>query len=273
MWPRPAVAEYRPVTFRKGVVSSARFTPDGGASSIARAGRGSPTPHSSVAPESPDARDLQLKDARILSISRAGDMAVLFGPQNIDTGVRRAHAGAHPDGWRGTPRRAHRRGGRRLDSRNRCARRHPRPRGRPSLDRRVSSRERRSMKLVPRGRCASRPTGAAWRSSRARCCSAVRQQAMITVIDKSGRKSTVARDWAGYGLAWTPSGTEIWFTATRPGSVCAAFACRLALGSRANGASRARLARAARHLRGRQGAAVSKHHSNRPGVQATRGYA
>ena len=29
MWPRPAVAEYRPVTFRKGVVSSARFTPDG----------------------------------------------------------------------------------------------------------------------------------------------------------------------------------------------------------------------------------------------------
>ena len=42
-------------------------------------------------------------------------------------------------------------------------------------------------------------------------------QAMITVIDKSGRKSTVSRDWAGYGLAWAPSGTEIWFTATRPG--------------------------------------------------------
>ena len=29
LWPRPAVAEYQPVTFRKGVVSSARFTPDG----------------------------------------------------------------------------------------------------------------------------------------------------------------------------------------------------------------------------------------------------
>ena len=41
-------------------------------------------------------------------------------------------------------------------------------------------------------------------------------QAMITVIDKSGRKSTVARGWAGFGLAWAPSGTEIWFTATRP---------------------------------------------------------
>ena len=41
-------------------------------------------------------------------------------------------------------------------------------------------------------------------------------QAMITVVDRSGRKSTVARDWAGFGLAWVPSGTEIWFTATRP---------------------------------------------------------
>src|SRR6185295_13167558 len=41
-------------------------------------------------------------------------------------------------------------------------------------------------------------------------------QAMITVIDRSGRKSTVARDWAGFGLAWAPTGTEIWFTATRP---------------------------------------------------------
>src|SRR4029453_3013271 len=33
--------------------------------------------------ESPDVRDLQLEDARILSISRTGDMAMLFGPQNI----------------------------------------------------------------------------------------------------------------------------------------------------------------------------------------------
>ena len=40
-------------------------------------------------------------------------------------------------------------------------------------------------------------------------------RAMITVVDRSGRKSTVARDWAGFGLAWAPSGREIWFTATR----------------------------------------------------------
>ena len=31
-------------------------------------------------------------------------------------------------------------------------------------------------------------------------------QSMVTVVDKGGRKSTVARDLAGLGLAWAPSG-------------------------------------------------------------------
>jgi hypothetical protein len=42
-------------------------------------------------------------------------------------------------------------------------------------------------------------------------------EAMVTVVDKSGRKSTLAKNLTGYGLAWTPSGNEVWFTATRPG--------------------------------------------------------
>jgi Tol biopolymer transport system component len=41
-------------------------------------------------------------------------------------------------------------------------------------------------------------------------------ESMITVIDRSGGKSTVARGLSGIGLAWAPSGSEIWFTATRP---------------------------------------------------------
>jgi hypothetical protein len=39
---------------------------------------------------------------------------------------------------------------------------------------------------------------------------------MVTVIDKSGHKSTISKDLTGYGLAWAPSGREVWFTATRP---------------------------------------------------------
>jgi Tol biopolymer transport system component len=42
-------------------------------------------------------------------------------------------------------------------------------------------------------------------------------ETMLTVIDKSGHKATLARGLTGLGLAWAPSGTEVWFTGTRPG--------------------------------------------------------
>ena len=88
--PDPSSAEYHPVTFRRGVVSSARFTPDGQSFVYSASWEGQPYAAFLGRPESADARDLQLKDSRILSISRAGDMAVLFGPQNIEQafGVR-----------------------------------------------------------------------------------------------------------------------------------------------------------------------------------------
>ena len=34
-------------------------------------------------------------------------------------------------------------------------------------------------------------------------------QAMITVIDKAGRKATLSRDWAGFGLAWAPGERDL----------------------------------------------------------------
>ena len=81
---QPVVAEYRPVTFRQGVVSSARFTPDGRSFVYSASWAGQPYAAFLGRTEGPDARDLQLPDARILSISSMGDMAVLFGPQNIE---------------------------------------------------------------------------------------------------------------------------------------------------------------------------------------------
>ena len=71
-------------------MSSARFTPDGQSFVYSASWEGQPYAAFLGRPESPDVRDLQLEDARILSISRAGDMAVLFGPQNIERafGVR-----------------------------------------------------------------------------------------------------------------------------------------------------------------------------------------
>ncbi len=42
-------------------------------------------------------------------------------------------------------------------------------------------------------------------------------ESKITVIDKSGQQVDRSRaDLSGIGLAWAPSGTEVWFTAARP---------------------------------------------------------
>jgi hypothetical protein len=83
IWPGPFVVGLLPSTFRRGAVSSARFTSDGQSIVYSASWEGQPYAVFLGRPATPDARDLQLKDARVMSISRAGDMAVVFGPQNI----------------------------------------------------------------------------------------------------------------------------------------------------------------------------------------------
>ena len=215
MWPRPGVAEYLPATFRKGAVSSARFTPDGQSFVYSASWEGQPYAAFLGRPANPDARDLQLQDARIMSISRAGDMAVLFGPQNI----------THTWGVR-TLARIPMAGGSRRDMLSGVVDADWIPGTDALAVIRDTGGNRPWTVEFPAGTTVHE-TRAAWSLRVSPDGSRVAffegpvmfgsaPQAMITVVDRSGRKSTVARDWAGFGLAWAPSGTEIWFTATRP---------------------------------------------------------
>ena len=237
IWPRPAVAEYRQVTYRKGAVSSARFTPDGQSFVYSASWEGQPYAAFLGRPESPDVRDLQLQDARILSISSAGDMAVLFGPQNIERafGVRTLAripmaGGARRDMLTGV-----------VDAdwipgTDALAVIRDPGGGRPwTVEFPVGTtvheaRAAWSLRVSPDGSRVAFFEGPVLFDSA--------PEAMITVIDKAGHKSTVARDLAGIGLAWAPSGTEIWFTANSARaeqSTGPAIACGLARGSRAYG--------------------------------------
>jgi DNA-binding winged helix-turn-helix (wHTH) protein/Tol biopolymer transport system component len=48
------------------------------------------------------------------------------------------------------------------------------------------------------------------------------------VLDRSGKKTVVSRDWASIeGLAWSPRGNEVWFTAARVGADSALYAVDL----------------------------------------------
>jgi eukaryotic-like serine/threonine-protein kinase len=49
----------------------------------------------------------------------------------------------------------------------------------------------------------------------------------VAVVDLNGGKRVVSGEWSGEeGLAWTPDGEEIWFTATRRGEAYALYAVR-----------------------------------------------
>jgi hypothetical protein len=216
MWPAPTTAAYQQVTFHRGVVTSARFAPDGENLVYTASWEGQRYAAFLGRPMTGDARDLQLEDARILSVSRTGDMAVLFGPQNIEQafGVRTLArvpmaGGARRDvltgvvdaDWiPGTDTLALIRdsgGGRPWTVEF--------PAGTPVHETRAAW----SLRVSPDGSRVAFfegpvPFGGGL-------------DGMITVIDKSGRKSTLTRDWDGYGLDWNPAGTEVWFTATRLG--------------------------------------------------------
>jgi Kae1-associated kinase Bud32 len=83
VWSTPSVAVYTPVTFRRGAVSSARFSPDGQNVIYSASWDGRPYDVFLGHEGSADARSLGLENGRVLSVSTIGDLAVVFGLQDV----------------------------------------------------------------------------------------------------------------------------------------------------------------------------------------------
>jgi tRNA A-37 threonylcarbamoyl transferase component Bud32/Tol biopolymer transport system component len=75
-----AEAIYTQMTFQSGVISSARFAPDGQTVVYSAAWEGGPTRLYTARTGSPESRALELPTADLLSISRSGEMAILLDP-------------------------------------------------------------------------------------------------------------------------------------------------------------------------------------------------
>jgi len=74
---------YHQLTFRRGTIRMARFSPDGQTVVYSAAWEGNPSSLFSTRPESPQSRDLELAGAEIESMSSTGDMAVLLGSRQV----------------------------------------------------------------------------------------------------------------------------------------------------------------------------------------------
>jgi hypothetical protein len=205
-----APPSFHRVTFRSGFVWSARFGPDGRTIVYGASWAGGPLEVFSTRPESPESRPLNLSNSNILSISQAGEMAVLL------------HAD-YAGGWayRGTLARLPLEGGAPREVLNgvlwadwspregdlvvvrewKEKRRLEYPIGKPLYQTVGTIREPR---FSPSGDLIAFLDHPIFGDDRG----------SVATVDRSGKVTRLTDVWKSIqGLAWAPRGNEIWFTA------------------------------------------------------------
>jgi eukaryotic-like serine/threonine-protein kinase len=219
--PRPAT-DWQRVTFRRGTVTSARFAP-GGAIALSAAWDGQAPGLSVVTPGSAEERSLGIAAARVVGVSPRGEVAYI----GVRSGMRPVLARAPLTGGPGkdiledvfdadlAP------GGEDFA----VARQVP---GRTSVE-------------YPIGNVLA-PVNAPSRlrvSPDGRTLALIEyfregeQQGHVVVLDREGRRVAMSSTLAGInGLAWSPDGREVWFTASESGTNNSLRALRLGGGER-----------------------------------------
>jgi len=78
---------YRQLTFRRGSIRSARFAPDGQTILYSAAWQGGPLDVFTARPEAPEARSMGLSHTQLMSVSSTSEMAVLLNSKALGTWV------------------------------------------------------------------------------------------------------------------------------------------------------------------------------------------
>ena len=205
---------FQRLTFQRGTVSTARFGPDGSSVYYSAAWNGPPSRIYSLRPGNPESSPLPLPAAELLSISSSGEMAVLLEPDYSLSGfalhgtlARVPLSGAAPKEvlanvsyaeWApGSSELAvvHRSGGKdRLEY----------PIGKALFE---TAGWIQNPRFSPDGRTIAFIDH-----------SSAGDDGAVGIVDLTGKKTDLAGEWATVqGLAWSPDGREIWFTAAREG--------------------------------------------------------
>ena len=206
---------FQRLTFQRGTVSTARFGPDGSTVYYTAAWSGAPPRIYSLRPGNPESSTLPLPAAELavdLVLRRDGGPAraqLQRAPDSLSTGrsrecrcrARRPRrcwpTSATPNGRRGAP------------SSPSCSA----PAGRTASNTR-SARSSTKRRAGSRTRASRRTARTSRSSTTRRRGTTARWPSWIA----AGKKTDLAEGWATVqGLAWSPDGREIWFTAAREG--------------------------------------------------------
>jgi serine/threonine protein kinase/Tol biopolymer transport system component len=213
--PPPAPPTYRQLTFRRGSIRAARFGPDGQTILYSAAWQGNPTDVFTARPEAPESRSMGLPRTQLLSVSTNGEMAVLLDSHAVGSWVtvgtlaRAPLIGGSPreiienaQGADWTP-----------DGFNLAV-----VRDSGGLNRLE----------FPPGKVLYQTAGWIGHARMAQDGARVAfidhpiqgdDGGSVAVVDLDGKKKVLSGPWyTVQGLAWSPSGKEIWFTASKSGN-------------------------------------------------------
>jgi hypothetical protein len=206
---------FKRLTFRRGHVNEARFAPDGRTILYGATWEGNPAQVFTARAGIPEASPLALPSALLLGISSNGEMALSLNPDFVGYT------------WRGTLGRAPMTGGAPREVIEGAQEADWSPTGAElAVVRRPPSRDSGSVLELPPGKPLLESAGriAQPRISPKGDLVAFLDHPMwddagsVAVVDRAGRKITLSTGWLNArGLAWSPSGDEIWFTASKSG--------------------------------------------------------
>ena len=205
---------YHQLTFRGGTIRLARFAPDGKTIIYSAAWGGNPVELFTSRPESPESRPFGLTGAEVLSISVNGEMAVLLKSQNVAPYINEGTLGRVPLGG-GAPREVLERvqwADWSPDGSNFAIVRGYA--GQSRLEYPIGK------VLYQTGGWLSHPRVSPKGDTVAFIDHPVRRDdaGSIALVDLAGKKRTLSTGWVTvWGLSWSPTGNEVWFTSTRIG--------------------------------------------------------
>lgn len=215
---------YRQLTFQRGRIHSARFAPGAETIVYSAAWSGNQIDTFSMRGNSPESRTLGLENSQLLAVSSSGELAILLKPSHVYQLVSR-----------GTLARVALAGGSPREILEDVQEADWSPNGTSlAVVRWVNGRTRieypvgtvlyetagyiSHLRISPKGDLIAFLDHELPGDNRG----------IITTVDLAGSKKTLTQEWGGAeGLAWSPAGDEIWFTASKAGEPFALFAVTL----------------------------------------------
>jgi eukaryotic-like serine/threonine-protein kinase len=206
---------YRQLTFRRGSIRSARFAPDGQTILYSAAWQGNPVDVFTARPEAPESRSMGLSRTQLMSVSSMAEMAVLLDSKAIGTWVTMGTLARAPLSG-GAPRQILEqvqwadwsKDGRDLAVVRDYA-------GRNRLEFPVGK------ALYETGGWIGHPRVSPSGESIAFIDHPVQgdDSGSVAIVDLQGKKRSLTGEWfTAQGLAWSPDGKEVWFTASKSGT-------------------------------------------------------